>query len=879
MIGNRPTNRNINPNVSRSAAEAVRTTYIDVRSSERKPIAPAHEPEMIISLKHEQPISFRARRLSYADKEKLNIMLENLVKEKIIRESNSPYASPILVRKKTGDLRLCVDYRELNKITIRDNFPTPMIEDHIDRLKGKKVYSCLDLKNGFYHIKMAESSIKYTSFVTPMRQYEYLKMPFGLTNAPRVFQRYIYNVFRSMITQNKVLIYMDDIMIATEGIDEHLIILREVLEKAHDHNLRFRLDKCHFLYNQITYLGYLVDEKGIQPSPANVDSIVNYPLPRNTKDVQRFIGLASYFRKFVPKFSIVAKPLYDLLKKGVNFKFEAEENNAFDALKVCLANQPILAIYCPKAATELHCDASSSGFGAILLQRQGNAQYKPVLYFSHRTSPVESKYHSFELECLAAIYAIKRFHAYLSGIRFKIVIDCDSFRLTLSKQTINPRIARWAMFLQQYDYEIVHRPNKRMTHVDALSRCNSISVLEGNTFERVLSIKQDQDPEICKIRDKLEETEDKMYELRDGHVYRKINKRKLLFYVPHTMENNVIRTCHDDLGHVGISKVIANINKVYWFPNMREKVKRYLENCLKCIEFSPPSGKSEGYLHSISKGSLPFQAYHIDHYGPLEKTGKGHKYIFLVVDAFTKFIRLYPCKSTATSESVKHLKDYFRSYSKPRRIVSDRGTAFTSDEFKNFVKEQSIEHVLIAVATPRANGQVERMNRFLTPMLAKMSDDPGKWDQMIHLAEFSINNTICRSTGNTPSQLLFGLEQLGEINDSLRLTLCDYTENNRNLSASREEAVQKILISQAANEKSFDRTRKKAITYAEGDYVMIANVDTTAGVNKKLIPKYKGPYVIHKSLGSDRYVVRDIPGFQVTQMPYDGVVSADRMKP
>lgn len=300
----------------------------------------------------------------------------------------------------------------------------------------------------------------------------------------------------------------------------------------------------------------------------------------------------------------------------------------------------------------MHCDASNSGFGAILLQKQSDGQLKPVSYFSHRTSPAESKYHSFELECLAVVYAIKRFHTYLSGIKFKIITDCDSFRLTLSKQTINLRIARWAMFLQQYDYEIVHRPGKRMAHVDALSRCNSVLILEGNTFERTLSIKQDQDPEICEIRDKLEKGEDKMYELRDGLVYWKYNKRKLLFYVPRTMENNVIRTCHDDFGHVGLRKVIENINKIYWFLDMREKVKKYINNCLKCIAFSPHSGKPEGYLHSIPKGDLPFQTYHIDHYGPLEKTSKRYKHIFLVIDAFTKFVRLYPCKSTAASKAI-----------------------------------------------------------------------------------------------------------------------------------------------------------------------------------------------------------------------------------
>jgi len=564
---------------------------------------------------------------------------------------------------------------------------------------------------------MAETSIKYTAFVTPLGQFEYLKMPFGLTNAPRVFQRYIHNIFRSMIIENKILIYMDDILVATEEMEEHLNILQEVFKIAQKHKLRFRSDKCSFLYNQITYLGYTISKDGIEPSAENIKSVLNYPVPRNSKEVQRFIGLASYFRRFIPKFSIIAKPLYELLKKDVKFKFGTEENKAYENLKTCLSNKPILNIYCPTAITELHCDASTSGFGAILLQKQDGEQFRPISYFSHRTTPAESKYHSFELECLAVVYAIKRFHVYLLGIKFKVVTNCDSFRLTLSKQTINPRIARWAMFLQQYDYEIVHRPGKRMTHVDALSRCNNILVLEGNTFEQTLSIKQDQDEKIQKIRDKLEENEDKLYALRDGLVYRKINKRNLLFYVPEQMENNVIRICHDDLGHVGTRKVISNITKTYWFPEMQEKVKNYIKNCLKCIEYSPPSGRPEDFLHSIPKGNLPFQTCHIDHYGPLEKTSKSYKYILLVVDAFTKFLRLYPCKSTTSSETIRHLKEYFRSYSKPRRLISDRGSAFTSNKFKDFVKEESIEHVLIATGTPRANGQVERVNRVITPML------------------------------------------------------------------------------------------------------------------------------------------------------------------
>lgn len=871
---------NINSRLEYPVGEEIKqlivNEYLENQARSEPPLP--SDTELVISLKHNQPISYRPRRLSYSDKQKLQEILSNLLRDNIIRPSDSPYASPIvLVHKKNGELRLCVDYRELNKITIQDNYPTPLIDDHLDRLRDKQYFTCLDLRNGFYHVKVAESSVKLTAFVTPLGQFEYLRMPFGLTNAPRVFQRFIYNIFSDLIQQDKLLLYIDDILIATKDIDEHIEILREVLNRAAQFHLDFRFDKCSILLQEINYLGYIINKDGIQPGTENIDAILNYPLPRNTREVHRFIGIASFFRRFIKNFSRIAKPLYDLLKKDAKFQFEEKEYIAFETLKNCLASRPILAIYSPKLETELHCDASSSGFGAILMQRQIDNALKPVFYFSKRTTNTEASYHSFELECLAVIYAIKRFHIYLAGIRFKIFTDCDSFRLTLSKQNVNPRVSRWALFLQSYDYSIEYRPGAKMSHVDALSRCYAILVLEGNTFERILSIKQDQDLTIQRIREQLEITESKFFELRDGLVYRKAKDGKLLFYVPECLENNVIRTCHDDIGHVGTGKVVENILRVYWFPKLSEKVKKYITDCLKCIEFSPDSGKSEGYLHPIPKDNLPFHTIHIDHLGPLEKTGQNFKHIFLIVDGFSKFIRLYPCKSTTSEEVLKHLDDYFRAYSRPKRIVSDRGSCFTSSKFTTTLKEADIQHVLIAVGTPRANGQAERINRLIVPMIAKATTDVNKWNRVLHSVEYAVNNTMCRSTNTTPSMLLFGVSQNGENNDKLREIL-QANRVERDLPSIRQQASDAIEMLQKENTQAYNKRRKVPSTYKEGDYVMIRNIDTTPGINKKFIPKYKGPYVIKKALDFDRYIVTDVEGFQLSQIPYTGTVSVDQLR-
>lgn len=494
-----------------------------------------YRPEIRIILKNHKQFYFRPRRLSFFEKGCLQKMLDDMLTKGIIQRSSSEYSSPIvLVKKKNGDFRMCVDYRELNKYVVKDRYPLPLIDDNLDLLRGKKYFTCLDLKDGFHHVYVADESIKFTSFTTPLGQYEFLKMPFGLANGPACFSRFIQIVFDEFIRKNEVIVYFDDIMLATETIEEHLELLSRVLKVMKNKQLEIRLDKTQFLKREVIYLGYCVNQYGIQPNPKNVSIIENYPVPQNNKELQSFIGLSSYFRRFIPNFAIIAKPLYSLLKKNIPYEFGEEQMKSFDSIKLKLGEQPLLAIYNPNAITELHCDASSHGYGSILFQKQPDNQFHPIFYYSHRTTESESRYHSYELEMLAIINFIKRFRVYLQGIKFKIITDCNSVALTLQKKDINPRIARWAMFLQNFLYEIEHRSGSQMQHVDALSRCKHILVIEGCTFNQALAIKQQTDPEISSISKELERSEHPQFELRNGLVYRKNNDR-LLFYVPTSM--------------------------------------------------------------------------------------------------------------------------------------------------------------------------------------------------------------------------------------------------------------------------------------------------------------------------------------------------------
>lgn len=776
---------------------------------------------------------------------------------------------------------MCVDYRTLNKLTIRDNFPLPLIEDCLEYLSGKKYFSLLDLKSGFHQVPVDEDSIKFTSFVTPSGQYEYLRMPFGLKNAPSVFQRFIYLILKEFITSGQIIVYMDDILLGGATFDEHHRILGEVLKCLALSGIQLQLNKCQFAYQEFEYLGFRISPAGISPGTQKTKAIHRFPVPTDVRRVLSFLGLCSYFRKFIPNFALVANPLYRLLRKEVAFEFDDSCARAFETLKQLLTSLPVICVYDPSRETELHTDASKIGFGAVLLQRQDDNKFHPVAFFSKTASDCESRYHSYELETLAIVYALDRFRVYLTGIAFTIISDCNSLVLTFNKKDVNPRIARWVWEFQRFNFRIKHRSGDRMPHADALSRNPIVGLVNSDDFNLQLQVTQARDPTIKRLSQSLANAESPSYEMHNGLVYRKCSDGRLLFFVPKEMEQQLIAQVHERIGHFGVDKCYEKMRESYWFPNLKLKTDVYVKNCIKCILYSTPCGPSEHSLYNIPKKPLPFDTIHIDHFGPLPSVTSRQKHILVIVDAFTKWTKVYPSVSTSTPEVCRILDKYFEYYGRPARIVADRGRCFTSEDFRKFVEDHNIQLVHAAVASPQANGQVERVNRVLKNMLGKLTEplQHSDWTKQLKRVEFAINNTLHQSIGSTPSKLLFGVSQRGPIVDHLAEFL---QENNPSLPVHghnlRPRAVKYIERSQEYSQKWFAEHCRPAKIYAVGDFVVIKNTETTIGTNKKFIPKFRGPYIVHKTLGNDRYVIRDIDNFQVTQIPYDGVIEARHMK-
>lgn len=425
--------------------------------------------EMVIQLKDTEPVVYRPYRLSHFERDEVRQMVAEMLECGIIRESTSPYASPIVVvKKKNGEKRLCVDYRSLNAKTKREHYPLPRVEDLLDELSGQAIFTSLDLASGYYQIPIAEGSRERTAFVTPDGQYEYTRMPFGLANAPSVFQRAMHKIL-GKARVNYVIIYMDDVLIPARSFEEGLTRLEEVLNLLKEGGFTLKLEKCKFMHKTIDFLGFEICADGVKPGAQKTNAVSRFPVPLDQRDVRRFLGLASFFRRFIRNFAVVAKPLTSLLKKDSTWVWGDSQKAAFNALKEQLTVRPILALYDRNLETQLHTDASKLGVAGILLQKHDEV-WRVVSYYSRQTSTDEQKLHSFELETLAVIASLNRFRVYLLGVKFKILTDCHSLRTTLTKRDLIPRIARWWLQLQEFDCEFEYRPGEKMAHVDALSR-------------------------------------------------------------------------------------------------------------------------------------------------------------------------------------------------------------------------------------------------------------------------------------------------------------------------------------------------------------------------------------------------------------------------
>lgn len=857
--------------------------------------------QMDIQLIHDKPIQSRAYRIPLAKRQVVDRIVQELLDNEIIRHSNSTYSSPIvLVKKQNGEDRLCVDYRAINEATRKRPYPMPTVDEIMSQIADSTYFITLDLFSGYYQIELTESSKQYTAFITHNGQYEFNVMPFGLVNAPMEFQSVISGIIRQMKSK-RVINYIDEVIIGCRDIAEGMDLLRELLTILKNEGLTLRPSKCTFFARKIEFLGHTVSENGIMPGTCKINAVVNFPTPTSITEVRSFLGLTGFFRKFVQNYALIAKPLTSLLRNQIReFKWTEECEIAFNLLKKHLSEEPVLALYKPTSFHEVHTDASMIGLAGILMQSEDQLTWRAVFYYSRQCSDAEQKYHSNELEVLAIVESLERFRFYLLGKRFRVITDCNAISSTKTTTPLNHRVARWWLKLQEYDFEVTHRSGSRMHHVDALSRkpaepsahpntvADLIMVVEINENDWLASM-QRQDPVLKGIIDvlsgKTQSTQESQlktdYKLKNGRLMRRLGS-DLKFVVPNPVRWRVVRSHHDDVGHPGCEKTLARLRDYFWFPMMRRYVKSYLASCVECCFNKIPTGKREGKMYFEEIEPIPFRCLHIDHLGPFPRSRKGNYHIIAISDPFSKYTILRAVRTTNAKSVIALLIDVSAYFGLPKRIISDRGSAFTAKEFEQYCDRNDILHIKVPVRTPRANGQVERVNQTILSHLRCSTENRHEWDTLLPMVQWSLNSQKHSTTGFTPNRIVFDFELRDVIANRMIQALNNENDTDTETTLTsieiRQKAAERIMNEKTRWKLRFDAKHKSPTTYEEGDLVVVENVPTATGESHKLEPKYKGPYIISKVLRHDRYVIEDLADIRGRRR-YSSVYTSDKLKP
>lgn len=825
--------------------------------------------EFDMTLTSDVPVYQPLRRRSLVENQQIAEEINMMLEHGIIRVSKSPYTSQIhMVRKKDGKWRLTIDYRQLNSITVKRQWPMKSIPDILDKLAGSAIYSVIDCKSGYWQVNIQEDCRRYTAFSSAEGHFEFNKMPFGLKNAPAMFCYLMFVIFHDVPFCE---CYIDDIVVFSKNVEEHLDHIAVVLTRLEKAGLKINLDKCVWLSAQVRFLGFLVDLMGIHADPARTDAIANKPIPSNVTELQRFLGMVNYYRKFIQNFARIAKPLYDLLTKEMGWSWQEAQQFACKHLKELLLKAPILRQPDLTRVFILYTDASREALGCILSQRDDDNKEYVCGYYSKSLKGAEKNYTIQELECLAVVWGIKENRIYLYGTRFTVVTDHQSLVWLKRLKDPNTRLLRWMIFLQEYDFEIVYRKGANHANVDALSRdVQDVQVLHALTRplkpESVEPYENEALMHYLKYRMhksgrpekqcRTIEFVSKFFELINDRVYIKLDDTLLLIPTPDE-RNKIIEQAHGQ-GHFQADATVNEVKKLHHWPSMRDDIRKFISQCERCQRSEP----TKRLFHPAK--ALPvtnvLDRVHIDLVFGLPQTEEGFTGIFLAIDSLSKYPFALPLKSKAASEVAKCLLEFVCLFGPPKMILSDNGKEFKGvvDEF---LKLTCVDHAVTASYYPQCNGLAERFNQTLSTMLRKMCEKaPQTWHHWLPFALMCYRAKKHTSTQYTPDFLMFGRERNPFINYEMQFdndVLVRTNEINKLFSTIYPDAINSIKKRQD-QQKQLQDNRNNVLEekLPIGSVVAIRN----EGVVKKLAPRFTNKCTVSQIDEFDNYILRDNRG-------------------
>lgn len=809
------------------------------------------------------PIARTPYRLAPTEMKELMNQLQELLDKGFIRPSTSPWGAPVLfVKKKDGSMRMCIDYRELNKVTIKNKYPLPRIDDLFDQLQGASYFSKIDLRSGYHQLKVREEDVPKTAFRTRYGHYEFLVMPFGLTNAPAAFMDMMNRVCRSMLDKS-VIVFIDDILVYSKSESDHVKHLREMLETLRQERLYAKFSKCEFWLRQVQFLGHTISCDGVSVDPSKIEAIQKWEQPKNASEVRSFLGLAGYYRRFIRDFSKIAVPLTSLTRKDIKFEWGEAQESAFQALKRSLTDAPVLAL--PEGSDDfvVYSDASKFGLGCVLMQRG-----KVIAYASRQLKDYEKSYPTHDLELAAVVFALKLWRHYLYGTKCQLFTDHKSLKYIFSQQTLNMRQQRAMELIKDYDCEILYHPGKANVVADALSR----KVYAKSTCYAIThtSVKSTLSDDIHKWQTEALKTEHVKTERMGGYVEwltedsQGLRVFKDRIWVPKLggLREVIMFEAHKSRMsvHPGSTKMYHDLRSEYWWPGMKRDIGRYVEQCVTCSQVKAEHQKPYGSLQPLEVPVWKWEEITMDLVTKLPKTSRQHDSIWVIVDRLTKSAHFLPVRESYSMDKWAqiYIDEIIARHGVPLKVVSDRDSRFTSKFWAGLQRELGTRVALSTAYHPQTDGQSERTIQTLEDMLrACILEFGGSWDMHLPLVEFSYNNSYHSTIGMAPFEALYGRK--------CRTPLC-WRETGEKVLAGPElvqithdkiQIIRERMKAAQDRQKSYADKRRRPIEFTVGDMVML-KVSPWKGIIRfgkqgKLSPRFVGPFKITERIGKQAY--------------------------
>ncbi|XP_031330866.1 uncharacterized protein K02A2.6-like [Photinus pyralis] len=724
------------------------------------------------------PIVCKVRKVPFALRPLIEDELDRLQQQGVIEPVTHPrWATPIVpVVKASNEIRLCADYRiTVNKVLRPETYPIPNVQDMLANLAGGRVFAKLDLTQAYQQLTVDDEAAEAQTIITHKGAFRVKRLQFGISNAPQIFQQLIDQRLQGI---PGVMPYFDDILVVAKDEAQLLGRLREVLTRFREDGLKLKKAKCVFNVHEIEFLGHKISSRGLEPAEEKIQAIIRAPAPSNVTELQAFLGLVNFYGPFLESKATIAEPLHKLLHKNVTFRWGRDEAQAFGRVKSLLTKKPILCHYHEGRKLILTVDASSFGVGMVLSQPQENGREAPIAFHSRTLSKPERNFAQVDKEALAIMVGVTKFHNYIFGRKVEIRTDHKPLLGILGENKhcpneISPRMLRWRYNLSAYDYNLVHVAGKKIPHADALCRlplpttredvprCADVlmfeCVEESPVSAQDVARQTAKDPVLARVRDfalsgwptslRDLQSDIKPYWTRRNDItsYRNCLLTGTRVIIPPGERKRILQVLHE--AHPGIIRMKALARSYVWWPGVDSDIEDFVAKCEICQQHRHMPPKAP--IHPWEFAREPWQRIHVDHAGPVNGN-----YFLLVVDSYSKWLEMRRVPSLSSTTTIQVLREIFATHGLPDVIVSDNGTAFTSEEFKLFAKKNGCRAVNVAPYKPSSNGQAERMVQFAKDSLKKM----GKGDVETRISRFLLaqHATPCTTTGQSPAELLMG---------------------------------------------------------------------------------------------------------------------------